>query len=92
VDHGLAQIFRAGFAVGVAQRNLVRDAIVGDELRVFDGKVGGPLLEVAHGVTLGVHHLAQQLVGASDRRLWTVDEIGLDLSPAQNIPIGLVWT
>jgi hypothetical protein len=89
VDHRLAQVFRAGVAAGVPQRHVMGDAVVGDEARVVDRQVGGALLEVGDRIAAGRHHLADQLVGAGDRRTGVVDELGLHMAPAVDVTVGL---
>jgi len=81
VDEGAPQVLGAGLSGGVTVRDVVRDAVVADQLRVADGKVVGPLLEVGYGVAARLHRLAEQGVGVADRAAGIVDELSLDGAP-----------
>ena len=53
VDHGKAQVFGGGLALGVAEHDYACGAVVLDERWVVDGYVGSPLLGLADGVSPG---------------------------------------
>src|SRR5919202_1741353 len=82
VHHRLAQILGCGFASGLALRDRVRRPIVLDLLRMVDRNIGGPLLEIAHGIAACLHHLLHQAIGLPDGPLGVIDEPGLHRAPA----------
>ena len=90
MQHSPPQILGVGLAAPMAQGYLVRDPVVGHELRVVDGEVGGALVEIADGIAARVHGLADQFVRAADRRARIIDEIGLDHAPPLHVALGFL--
>ena len=82
VDHGLAQVFRTGLSSAVAQRNRMRGTIAFDHRRMIYGYVAGTLLEIANGITAGLHRVGDKAVSLSDGAFWIVNEAALNIIPA----------
>lgn len=81
MNHRLPQIFGAGLATAAAQS--MRDAVVFHHNRVIDGNVGGPLIELTHGIPARLHHLGHKLVRPGDRSFGVIHELKLDDAPAE---------
>ena len=95
VDHGLAQIFGVGLALGLAESALMRGAVIFEDERMVHGNIVGALFEIADGITAGGHHVGEQLVGVGDGAAGAVNEAGLDFGPGiceAGAVAGAKWT
>src|SRR5262252_1084790 len=63
MDHGLAQVFRAGFSAAVAKRDGMRSAIVLNDGWVVDGDQVRLALKIRHRVSARAHHFRDQAIG-----------------------------
>jgi hypothetical protein len=81
VNDRLAHAFRVHVAVAVAQRDVVRGAVVIDDGRVVNGNVRCTAIEIAHRVAALLHQLANQQVGIGQHTLGVVHEAALQGAP-----------
>ena len=81
MNHGLAQVFGIGAALGVEDGDLVTGAVVFDDERMMGGEIGGALFEIGDGIAADGHDLLDELVGIDESALGIVDETGLDAIP-----------
>jgi hypothetical protein len=56
-------------------------AVVLNDMRVIDGEIGRPLVEICHRVTSSSHQGCQRIIRFIDGCLRIVDKLGLDLPP-----------
>ena len=68
-----------------ARRDVVRRAVVLHDVRVVDGDVGAPLVEVVHRVAAVLHDADDQPVGIREGAPRVVDEAALRLVPAASV-------
>jgi hypothetical protein len=87
VDHGKAQVFGGGLALGVAEHDYACGAVVLDERWVVDGYVGSPLLGLADGVSPGGQNGVDERVGLVDGVGRIVDEPTLDGCPVFGVSL-----
>ena len=85
VDHGLAQVFRGGPALGVAHYDVVRRAIVLDDGGITHRDVRRSLLEVGHGIAAVNHDAADQPVCRADGGRRVIDEAALHGGPLHRV-------
>src|SRR5918997_2286288 len=87
VDHRLSQVLRRGCSPLVRYRDVVRRAVVVDNMRMIDGDVGRALFEVVDRVTAIPHYEDDQSVGLLHRLLRLIDETGLSLPPRARVAL-----
>jgi len=87
VDHGVAHVFGGGFVAAEAKGYVVGGAVVFDDAGMFDGDVGGALVEVGDGIAAGVHERGDQFIGFDDGAFGVVDETRLDGLPVGEIAL-----
>jgi len=87
VDHGKAQVFGGGLALGVAKHDYACGAVVLDGRRVVYGYVGSSLLGLADGVSPGGQNGVDERVGLADGVGRIVDEAALDGRPVFGISL-----
>ena len=83
MHHRLSQVLRAGLASTVAQRDRMRGTIVFDYRRMIYGYVPGTLLEIAYGITAGLHRVGDKAVSLSNGAFWIVNEAALNIVPVR---------
>src|SRR5919198_6197929 len=81
VLHGRAEVLGGGPTVVRSHPDLVRRPVVGDDIRMVHGDVGGPPVEVLHRIAAGPHELGYEDVTLAHRFGRMVDEAGLDRPP-----------
>ena len=80
-EHRVAEILGRGAAVAAAALQLVRGAVVLDEVGVVDRDERRLLVEAVDRVAPLAHHLVEQRLGVAERVLGRVDEAGLRVVP-----------
>jgi hypothetical protein len=91
VDHRLPQILGRGAAARVILGDVAGSAVVHHYIRVIDGDVLDPLIEVSDRVTARVHHLADEPVRFCDGAFGIVDKARLNAPPLGPEPRGILW-
>src|SRR5207247_992733 len=87
VPHRLTEILRRGLAALVRLRDAVRGAVPLDELRMLDGDVRRPLLEVVRRVAAFLHDLLDERVRLDHRTGRVVHELDLRRLPALHVAL-----
>ena len=81
MDHGLAQVFRAGLPLRLAKCDFVGRPIVVQDQWMVHGDISRTLFEVTDRIATRGHHIAQQLVGFRYRTGRAVHKPRLDSVP-----------
>ena len=86
MDHRLAEILGGCFAASLADGDLVRRAIVLDDVRVIHGHVRGALLEIADGIATNLHEIRDEAVCFDHGTFRVIDEPRLIRTPLLREP------
>jgi len=82
VNHRLAEFFNPDILMFVANRNLVRDAIILHDRRMIHRNVGDSLLEIRDRIAAHAHYFLDQNVGICHRGLRIINEARLGVFPS----------
>src|SRR4030095_3007994 len=81
MDHCLPQVFCAGLALHLAERDFVSGSIVFHNQWMVHGDISCTLFKITYRITTCRHHSTQQLVGFGYRTRGAVYEPRLDSAP-----------
>jgi hypothetical protein len=90
MNHGLPEVFGAGFALRLAHDDRVARAVMLHNKRMVHRKVGGLLVEIAHGVTTSGHCFANEVIPFLQCKFRGVNKLRLDQPPGvrKSRPVG----
>jgi hypothetical protein len=81
VDHGATQVFSAGLATRLTDRDVVRSTVILRDDRVVNGDIGGALFKITHWISTCGHNVSEKLIGLRHCTCWCVNEMSLHSRP-----------